>query len=381
TLKIKKEQAEKQKMSKYIIKSTDKPALKEYDQKSALYQTMHENKSFNRDPANDRLYHALMKALIEDENAMDKVVADTVKDHKRNHHDDDEDPPAGPNQGKKTNKRRTKESESSKKPSTTKETPKGKASSKGSKTGKSASAKELVEELITEVVMANAREDVVRDDDRPQDTFEPKTANTPNPECLSSTKWSLLQRILSHLMISWPLLLTSLNRYPFDLSKPLPLQGHPGHLTVAADYFFNNDLEYLKYSYPKITYTTLITKTKAAWYEILGIEDMVSMLWSTIKHAVKKLHGYGHLEEVVVKRVDGQLYKFKEGDFIDLHLNDIEDMMILTVQHKRFSLNDSDIVDFIVALCMFTRNLVIKRVEDLQLGVESYQKKLNITAP
>ncbi|GJX98549.1 hypothetical protein Tco_0355568 [Tanacetum coccineum] len=35
------------------------------------------------------------------------------------------------------------------------------------------------------------------------------------------------------------------DRYPFDLSKPLPLQGPPGHRTVAADYFFNNDIEYL----------------------------------------------------------------------------------------------------------------------------------------
>ncbi|GKD18054.1 hypothetical protein Tco_1207212 [Tanacetum coccineum] len=39
-LKIKKEQVEKQKMPKYTIKSTDKAALKEYDQKSILYQTM-----------------------------------------------------------------------------------------------------------------------------------------------------------------------------------------------------------------------------------------------------------------------------------------------------------------------------------------------------
>ncbi|GKF48587.1 hypothetical protein Tco_0141838 [Tanacetum coccineum] len=31
---------------------------------------------------------------------------------------------------------------------------------------------------------------------------------------------------------------------------------------------------------------------------------------------------------------------------------------------------------------MFTRSLVIqKRVEDLQLGVESYQKKINVTKP
>ncbi|GKG20275.1 hypothetical protein Tco_0380076 [Tanacetum coccineum] len=63
---------------------------------------MHANKSFNRNPANHRLYHALKEALIEDENAMDKGVADTMKDHKRKHDDykddDDEDPLAGPNQ-------------------------------------------------------------------------------------------------------------------------------------------------------------------------------------------------------------------------------------------------------------------------------------------
>ncbi|GJT04423.1 hypothetical protein Tco_0838885 [Tanacetum coccineum] len=78
------------------------------------------------------------------------------------------------------------------------------------------------------------------------------------------------------------------DRYPFDLSKPLPLQGHLGHLTVAADYFFINDLEYLKSFDLKRTYTTSITKTKVARYKIVGIEDMVHMLWSTIKHAYDK---------------------------------------------------------------------------------------------
>ncbi|GJV10260.1 hypothetical protein Tco_1351801, partial [Tanacetum coccineum] len=35
-----------------------------------------------------------------------------------------------------------------------------------------------------------------------------------------------------------------------------------------------------------------------------------------------------------------------------------------------------------VSLRMFTRSVVIqRRVEDLQLGVESYQKKLNLTKP
>ncbi|GKD26367.1 hypothetical protein Tco_1232581, partial [Tanacetum coccineum] len=54
------------------------------------------------------------------------------------------------------------------------------------------------------------------------------------------------------------------DRCPFDLSKPLPLKGRPGHLTIAIDYFFNNDLEYLKSGSEERKYTTSITKTKAA---------------------------------------------------------------------------------------------------------------------
>ncbi|GKE87444.1 hypothetical protein Tco_1564919, partial [Tanacetum coccineum] len=163
-------------------------------------------------------------------------------------------------------------------------------------------------------------------------------------------------------------------------------------------------------------YTTLIIKTKAARYELVGIEDMIPSLWSVtkvgydkdaergIKHwgakrklfyrsqlnkfskhnvyshlnilsvksvKVNKLHGYGYLEEIMVRKADRQLYKIKEGDFVNLHLNDIEDMLLVVVQHKLFQLDDSEIVDLAVALRMFTRSLIIKRrVEDVQLGVE-----------
>ncbi|GJU70825.1 hypothetical protein Tco_1262230 [Tanacetum coccineum] len=122
-----------------------------------------------------------------DENAMDKGVANTVQDHKRRHDDDDdddEDPSARPNHGKKIKRRRTKESESSKNPSTSKETPKGKASSSGFKTGKSASVMEPVKEPIAEVVMDDAGNDVVRDDDQLQDSSEPKKTVS-NPISLS----------------------------------------------------------------------------------------------------------------------------------------------------------------------------------------------------
>ncbi|GKB37730.1 hypothetical protein Tco_0882672 [Tanacetum coccineum] len=57
---------------------------------------MHENKSANRNPANYRLYHALIEALIDDEDVIDREVADTVKDHKRKHDSDDDDDNEGP---------------------------------------------------------------------------------------------------------------------------------------------------------------------------------------------------------------------------------------------------------------------------------------------
>ncbi|GJY60629.1 hypothetical protein Tco_0461286 [Tanacetum coccineum] len=217
------------------------------------------------------------------------------------------------------------------------------------------------------------------------------------------------------------------NLCPHDLSKPLHLQESQGRLTVLADFFYNNDLEYPRRGSTDRKYTTSTTKKKAAKYEIEGIEDMVPKLWSPIKVAydkyttlgishrgpkrqrfykyminrvsrhdlystmrilsvtsitIDKWYGYDYLKEIVVRRADRKLYKFIEGDFPRLHLNDIEDMLLLVVQNKLFNLEGYEIIDLAVALRMYTRRIVMqKRVEDLQLGVESYQKKLNISKP
>nr|GEW68036.1 hypothetical protein [Tanacetum cinerariifolium] len=76
------------------------------------------------------------------------------------------------------------------------------------------------------------------------------------------------------------------------------------------------------------------------------------------------------------------LYKFKEGDLKRLRIQDIKDMLLLLVQGKLTDLTVEERFAFNVSLRMFTRSIVIQqRVEDLQLGVESYQKKLNLTKP
>ncbi|GKC13119.1 hypothetical protein Tco_1009901, partial [Tanacetum coccineum] len=95
---------------------------------------------------------------------------------------------------------------------------------------------------------------------------------------------------------------------------------------------------------------------------------------------VDEWYGYGHLKEIVMRRAYQKLYTFMEGDFLRLHLNDIEDMLLLVAQNKLNNLDGNVIVHLTVGLCMYTQRIFIQsRVEDLQLGVESYQKKLNIS--
>nr|GEU93870.1 hypothetical protein [Tanacetum cinerariifolium] len=81
-----------------------------------------------------------------------------------------------------------------------------------------------------------------------------------------------------------------------------------------------------------------------------------------------------------LRRDDDKLYKFKEGDFKRLRIQDIEDILLLLVQGKLTNLTVEERFAFNVSLQMFTRSIIIQRhVEDLLLGVESYQKKLNLT--
>ncbi|GKF43287.1 hypothetical protein Tco_0129839, partial [Tanacetum coccineum] len=73
--------------------------------------------------------------------------------------------------------------------------------------------------------------------------------------------------------------------YPFDLSKPLPLITCGNHQRVPFEFFINNDLKYLQGGILTMTYTTSTTKTKAAQYDLPGIEEMVPNIWSHVKVA------------------------------------------------------------------------------------------------
>nr|GEZ67532.1 hypothetical protein [Tanacetum cinerariifolium] len=105
---------------------------------------------------------------------------------------------------------------------------------------------------------------------------------------------------------------------------------------------------------------------------IIAVTDLKIVEW----------HNCKHLDWISVRRDDDKIYKFKEGDFKRLRLQDIEDMLLLLVQGKLSNLTVEERFAFNVSLRMFIKSIVIqRRVEDLQLGVESYQKRLNLTKP
>nr|GFB91493.1 hypothetical protein [Tanacetum cinerariifolium] len=168
---------------------------------------------------------------------------------------------------------------------------------------------------------------------------------------------------------------------------PLPLiPDNRGRRVIPFAHFINNDLEYLRGGTSSRKYTTSVTKTKAADYgHIEWIEDLVPRSMRIIAVTDLKIvewHNYKHLDWILIRRDDDKIYKFKEGDFKRLRLQDIEDMMLLLVQGKLSNLTVEERFAFNVSLRMFTRSVVIqRRVEDLQLGVESYQKRLNLTKP
>nr|GEV67456.1 putative reverse transcriptase domain-containing protein [Tanacetum cinerariifolium] len=163
---------------------------------------------------------------------------------------------------------------------------------------------------------------------------------------------------------------------------PLPLiLDNLGRRVIPFEHFINNDLEYLwggasSRNYSTSFYGFAVNRKFAldvySKRRIIAVTELKIVEW----------HNYKHLGWISVRRDDDKIYKFKEVDLKRLRLQDIEDMLLLLVQGNLSNLTVEERFTFIVSLRMFTRSIVIQRhVEDLQLGVESYQKRLNLTKP
>nr|GEW44577.1 hypothetical protein [Tanacetum cinerariifolium] len=162
-------------------------------------------------------------------------------------------------------------------------------------------------------------------------------------------------------------------QYPHNLLQPLSLiPDNQGRHVIPFAHFINNDLEYLWGGASSRKYTTSVKKTKAADYgHIKWSEDLFygfavnresaldvyskRRIIAVTNLKIVEWHSYKHLDWISIRRDDDKIYKFKEGNFKRLRLQDIEDMLLLLGQGKLSNLT----------------------VEEL----ESYQKRLNLTKP
>nr|GFB09259.1 hypothetical protein [Tanacetum cinerariifolium] len=160
--------------------------------------------------------------------------------------------------------------------------------------------------------------------------------------------------------------------------QPLPLiPDIRGRSVIPFEHFINNDLEYLRGGRKRQQFCGFTVNQESAIdvyskRRIIAVTELKIVEW----------YNYKHLDWILVRHDDDKIYKFKEGDLKRLRIQDIEDMLLLLVQGKLFNLTVEERFAFNISLRMFTRSIIIqRRVKDLQLGVESYQKRLNLTKP
>ncbi|GJS10031.1 hypothetical protein Tco_0366827 [Tanacetum coccineum] len=84
-------------------------------------------------------------------------------------------------------------------------------------------------------------------------------------------------------------------------------------------------------------------------------------------------------DKIVARRAHDCIVSITEPDYKNLNKNDIEDMYLLIMNNK---VPDYANTKLLWSLSVFIRSSVIwERVHDFQLGIKSYQQKINLTTP
>ncbi|GJY58646.1 hypothetical protein Tco_0458538 [Tanacetum coccineum] len=149
-----------------------------------------------------------------------------------------------------------------------------------------------------------------------------------------------------------------------DISRPLPLSGPPGHVTIQTQFFFNKYLDYLRYGSKGSGQALSISKMKAARYPDFGLELIVpDHIWgndvctydmsasyvrthmrilSVVRIKAYSRCGYDYLKEITLRITDYKEYMITEKDFKNLYPSDFEDLNLLLLQGHLNHLPRSD---------------------------------------
>nr|GEW56486.1 integrase, catalytic region, zinc finger, CCHC-type, peptidase aspartic, catalytic [Tanacetum cinerariifolium] len=151
-----------------------------------------------------------------------------------------------------------------------------------------------------------------------------------------------------------------------NVSKPLPLGGPPGQVIIQSDFFFNKDLEYLRYGSKGRRPALSISKMKVAYYPDAGLEQMVpNLFWieEECKYDIAAMYAQsGHMRILSVVQIE--VFSMYGYDYM-----------------KKIVLRRADLNEYVIAERDFKQLVIRQRVEDFQLGIESYQTQPNLTKP
>ncbi|GJX98529.1 hypothetical protein Tco_0355548 [Tanacetum coccineum] len=164
-----------------------------------------------------------------------------------------------------------------------------------------------------------------------------------------------------------------------DVNRPLPLGGPPGHVTIQLQFFFNKDLEYLRYGSKGSNPALSISKMKAAMQNMAsltgGLIDRSSILTDMILRRVEKMseHTCGFL-------VSSESKHNQDTDFKNLYPSDFKDLNLLLLQGHLNHLPGSDKQMLSTAVKLWTQNLfsdgtLTRILEALDYRVKEFKVK------
>ncbi|GJY23630.1 hypothetical protein Tco_0397288 [Tanacetum coccineum] len=344
--------------------------LPEADIKEILHHRMWETKSYEAHEDHKKLYEALKKSKDRDHSEPLLTNLAKARRKKKRRHESPKTPPgslphqpppppppAGPSRNSGASRKRSHSSDD----------------------------KDIGNDHIPKVNLKHDWWKPLSEEDRPA---------TPEPA------WSIPSSDLPVPTHNWASALASTYAPPPENS----LLAQTGDMATFMDWYY---LEYLRYGSKGSRPALSISKMKASYYHDVGLKQMVpDQMWieKECKHTSEKvnaelfvthmrilsfvqikffsLYGYDYIKNIVLRRADLQEYIIAERDFKYLYPSDFEDLYLLNLQGHLNHLPPTDKKILTTAVNLWTRNLVIRqRVEDLQLGIESYQTQLNLTKP
>nr|GEX51929.1 hypothetical protein [Tanacetum cinerariifolium] len=186
-----------------------------------------------------------------------------------------------------------------------------------------------------------------------------------------------------HLLLTDQINLVNLkgNRVVSDVSKPLPLGGPPGQecsINIQAksgllsrlwleelvpSLWIESDREYdisaaYGISYWWFKYKEFYITRHNAPSDHHAVRSHMKIL-SVISLKTFLRYGYTFLREIFLHKAGYKEYKILEGDFKNLHLNDIEDLYLLHLQGNLNHLSGADKVYLFNAVNLWTRILLL----------------------